>query len=328
MRRAVERSVIVAWILLLACSGCGPQRDVEGEVAPARPTVSVTVRALETRGFADVIIAPGQWRAGSDLPVVAPFAATVEALAPRVGDRVRKQETVGWLVTRESQAALRGADLLAREARDPASRDEAARAQALARRDMIRVPLVAPQSGVVVRRSAVVGSQVVEASEILAIVVPGGIVFEAHVAARDAARLRPGQSATIGEEGRPPRRARLQRTLPMASAGDQATLAWLVCEPGSAPPDLDRFGTSTIVVGEPRQAVAVPDSALVEDDLTGDTRIATVSAAGRVRWVKVMLGAGTGGWHELRSPALGSGTRVIVEGQHGLADSTSVRPGP
>lgn len=328
MRTPWAWTLIVAGICLLACAGCGTRGEGGDEVAPARPTVSVTVRSLETRSFADEVTAPGQWRSGSDLPIVAPFAATVEELTPRVGDHVHQDETVGWLITRESQAAMRGADLLAREARDAPGREEAAKAQALARRDMIRVPVVAPQAGVVVRRSAEVGAQVAEASEMLAIVAPGAIVFEAHVAARDAARLKPGQSATISQEGRPPRQARLQRTLPMASAGDQATLAWLAPVPGPVAPDLDRFGTAAIVVGAARQALAVPDSALVEDDLTGETRIAIVSAAGRVRWVKVELGTGTGGWHEVRAPAIAPGTQVIVEGQHGLVDSTSVRPGP
>ncbi|HVN75301.1 MAG TPA: ABC transporter substrate-binding protein, partial [Thermoanaerobaculaceae bacterium] len=75
--------------------------------------------------------------------------------------------------------------------------------------------------------------------------------------------------------------------------------------------------------GEARRALAVPDSAVVEDDLTGETRVARVERGVAV-WTPVTLGLAEGGWHELRAPALAAGTVVVVSGQHGLPDSTHV----
>ncbi|HEY3215471.1 MAG TPA: HlyD family efflux transporter periplasmic adaptor subunit [Candidatus Eisenbacteria bacterium] len=284
-------------------------------------------RPLELRRFDDVVVAQGQWRSSGDLPVAAPFAAVVESLGPRVGDRVRSGERIGWLVTRESRAALRGAEVLTLQARDPASREEAARALELARRDLVRVPILAPATGVVTRRAVEPGGDVGESGEILVLIPSGALVFEAHVPAREAARLKPGQRATIAEPNRPPQVARLQRLLPVASAGDQTTLAWLVPIGNGVPPTLDRFGSATLVVGAPRRAVAAPDSAVVEDDVTGATRIAVVTAAGQAVWIPVTLGATVAGWREIRAPALAAGTPVIVEGQHGLPDSTAVTIG-
>ena len=153
------------------------------------------------------------------------------------------------------------------------------------------------------------------------------MVFEAHVPARDVPRLKPGQRARVVEENGPEREAILQRILPVASAGDQTTLAGLVPAPGGSPPAIDRFGTATVVVGAPRRAVAVPDSAVVEDDLTGETRVAVVARSGLAVWVPVTLGASVPGWREVRAPALAAGAPVIIDGQHGLPDSTAVTIG-
>ena len=153
-------------------------------------------------------------------------------------------------------------------------------------------------------------------------------MFEARVAARDAPRIRTGQPAEVREEGTPPRTAVVQRMLPATDSADQTTPVWLSPAGGDGPPRLGRFGTASIAVGAPREATAVPDSAVVEDDLTGETRVAVVDAASRAHWTRVVLGASSTGWHELRSPPLASGTRVVIEGQRGLPDSTRVRAGP
>ena len=51
--------------------------------------------------------------------------------------------TVAWLESRESAAALQGARLMLEQAHDEASRAEARRALALARRDLVRLPVLA-----------------------------------------------------------------------------------------------------------------------------------------------------------------------------------------
>ena len=325
--RTLRFSCAAAACCAVLLSGCGRHAGGEDEsTTAADPVVAVETRAIESRTFEDLVTAPGQWRSGGENVLVAPFGATLDSLGPRIGDRIAAGQTVGWLVTRESEAALRGAELLAREARDEAGRAEARRALEIARRDLVRVPLQARRSGEVVRRSAEPGAQVAEGAEILCTVASEAVVFEAHVPAHDAARIRPGQAARILAPGRPPRRATVQRLLPAASAADQTALAWLAPDSLGATPELERFGSAAIAVGAPRRGPGVPDSALVEDDLTGALRIAVIGADGRAHWRVVTVGAGADGWHELASPALPIGTHVIVEGQRGLPDSTRVKP--
>ena len=325
-----RRSPALGFVLLLAAlaAGCGSHDASDESGDPAGAVVRVRVRPVEMRRFADAITVSGQWRSSGDVVIAAPFAATLESLTPRPGDSVTQGETVGWLVTRESKAALRGAELLGQQARTPAERDEAARALALARRDLVRVPLIAPRSGIVTRRALEDGAEAAEGAELLTLTPRAALVCEAHVPATDAARLRTGQSAELREDGGAVRRALVQRVLPSASPTDQSTLVWLAPAERGPAPALDRFVTATLFLGAPHDAAAVPDSAIVEDDLTGVTRVATVSRDSIAVWTTVSLGVHADGWRELLKPALAPGTRVIVSGQHGLPDSTRVSPAP
>ena len=320
---------LLAWALMAATlSGCGAGAGAGGDEDKAGSGAVVTVRvgSVAMHRFEDAVVAPGQWRSSGDVLVTTPFAATVESLEPHVGDAVSKGQRLGWLVTRESRAALRGAELLADQARNPAEQDEADRALALARRDLVRVPLISPRDGIVTHRATEPGAEVGEGGEVLTLTPRAALVCEAHVPAVAAWRVRAGQQASLHEDGASgSRAARVERVLPSVSAADQGRLVWLVPEGGGPPPALDRFVTATIQLSEPHQALAVPDSAIVEDDLTGATRVAVVGADSIATWATVTPGAHADGWRELVRTTLPAGARVIVVGQHGLPDSTHVR---
>jgi len=146
---------------------------------------------------------------------------------------------------------------------------------------------------------------------------------------REAAASIPlGARAEIALEGGGMVMTRVQRRLPQTSEADQTALVWLdptVREPFGV---LGRFGTAAIEAGAEHRAVLVPDSALVEDDLTGEIRLARVAPGSIAVWTAVRLGAAQPGHHELLAPALPPGTAVLVRGQRGLPDSTRVRVEP
>lgn len=313
--------VACALVLATALAGCGKPA---GEEAPADPVVTVHAGTVRERTFREVVEAPGRWKNANELSVRAPAAGFVEVLTPRPGQPVGAGQVVGRVLTRESRAALEGAELLLRESRTSAAREEATRAVALARRELVHVPLVAGQSGVVLRRGAEPGAQVDEGAEVLALVPAGGLVFEAHVPAAQAARVKPGQSGTITVDPAPPRAATVRTVLPQADSTDQSTLVWLVPVSPSPAPAIDRFGAAHIETGAPRASPAVPEIALVEDDLTGEPEIAVIDSSGRAAWTKITVGVARDGWREVLTPRLVPGTRVVTEGQHGLADHTRV----
>jgi len=311
---------------VLAASGCGHHSS--GDEGSAGPVVPVRIQRLEARNIRSVVTTPGQWRLSDSLMVSAPFRAYVESIRPRVGDRVQKGEPIGNLVTYESRAALRGAEILVLQARSAADREEAERALRLARRDLVRVPLVAAGTGTVLRRSAEPGSEVAESGELLTLVPEGAVVFEAHVPRAEAAGVDRGARAEIAMEGGGWVETRVQRRIPQTNEADQTALFWLapvVREPFGV---IGRFGTAKIETGTEHRAVLVPDSALVEDDLTGQIRLARVAPGDVAVWTPVRLGPGDQGFHELLAPTLPPGTPVVVRGQRGLPDSTRVKGGP
>ena len=307
-------------LAVTALSGCKPAPADQ----PADPVVVVKVAAVEERMFSDLVDAPGRWKNAAELSIRAPAAGVVELLSPRPGDHVGAGQEVGQLMTRESRAALEGAQLLLSQARSAAAQADARRALELAQRDVVHVRVIAAQSGVVLRRSAEPGTEVDLSAELLALAPPGGIVFEGHVSPVMAARVHVGQSATITVVGDPPRAASVRTVLPQADSTDQSTLVWLALLSATPPPAIDRFGSAAIEVGTPRMSPAVPEAALVEDDLTGETRVAVVEAAGRARWTTLTVGVTKDGWREVISPRLVRGMRIVIEGQHGLIDSTRV----
>jgi multidrug efflux pump subunit AcrA (membrane-fusion protein) len=315
------------WWAGLACAaiatGCGRSA---GESGRAEPAVPVRVSALVERSFAEEVVAPGQWRTTNEIVLTTPFAAIVESLRPHIGDGVSGGETLAVLVTRESRATLRGAELMLRLAKDSDARSEAGRALELARREVVRVPLVASHSGTVVRRAAEPGAELAESAELLAIVPRDELVFEAHVAAADAERVRAGQPARIVTGGGEPVAADVQRRLPGVNLEDQSVLVWLGPKNAAPLAAIGRFGSARIETGAPRRGVAVPDSALVEDDLTGEARLVRVDQGNIAIWTPVRLGRAQDGWHELLAPRLPPGTRVVVAGHRGLPDSVRVTP--
>ena len=338
MRDARARGLAAATLMLSAAlqigllAGCGSKKGGSPQGADpdtsAEPAALVKVGTLSQRTFGDEITVSGQWKSGGDLLVAAPFEGVLESVSVRPGDHVAAGATLAVLVTRESDAAVRGAELMVRSARDATERAEAARAVALARGERVRVPVVASRSGVVTHRAAEPGAQLAQAAEILTLVPDQAIVFEARVPPRDAPRLKRGQRAIVIEEGPVTRTARLDRILPAAGSGDQTTLCWLVRDGGGKPPSLDRFATARITLGPPHAATAVPDTAVVEDDLTGTSRIAVLGPDSHITWTVVTLGPRQQGFRELQKPPLPLTTSVVIEGQRGLPDHSRVRVAP
>jgi multidrug resistance efflux pump len=320
----MKRATILVLALLPLAAGCA--RHAEGdEDSAAAAVVPVRTAVVEERTFADAVEAPGQWRSSGDVSLPAPFAAVVESLDARLGDHVAAGDTLGMLVTRESRAALRGAELLLREAHDPAARTEAERAAALAKRDLVRVPIVAPRSGVVTKRDVEPGAEVNDGAEVLAITPAEGIVFEARLPAAATPLVHAGLPATVHATGEPDRDVRVARVLPAASAADQATLVWLA-PVGGGTPMLDRFGTAVMRTSGTRRSPAVPAAAVVENDLDGSARVVLVSGDTVAVWTRVRLGAALEGWREIVGGGVAPGARVVVEGQRGLPDHARVKP--
>lgn len=310
--------------------GCGGRKEDPSKEKAAAPGPATPVRAVEV-GRADLaerISAPGKITAMAQAKIRAPFAGTLVELGFTDGDRVRKGDTVGSVISRDSEAALSGAREMERDARTPAQRRDAARAVELARGNLVRSRLTASAAGVVVSHGASRGDRVSEDEEILSIAEDGSLVVIADVPQSALSRIHPGESALVEIAGRAPLAGTVHDVLPAGAESDLTAPVRIDVSSVPAGASSGLFVTARIVVDEHRQALVVPDAAVLRDDVTGVARVATVDASGRARWVVVATGLSDGGHTEIVSPPLAAGTRVVVAGQVGLPEGAPVSVTP
>ena len=305
---------------LILAAGCGPAPTPE-PISHLRPEVKVA--RVATRVFTGVIEAPGQWRAAVETIVPAPFEAVVESIELRPGDHVGRGQTIAWCRTAESDAVVRGAEIMASQASDSAGHADARRAKSQARASVVRVPVVSPVAGLVLRRPVESGAHLAAGAELLALVADDALVFEVRVGPSEVSAMHAGMAATITDGEGPPHSARVW-TFPPLTAGDQATLVWLRPVETLRRASIGRFGTAFVQTTGGRSQLSLPDSAVVEDDLTGVHRVAVVDSAGVVRWVEVQLGAHEGHAQAVVGEGLAAGTVIIVDGQRALTDGMPV----
>lgn len=325
-----------SWLLLsllAACSGGGGNADA----APADSTAAdsaaaatpVTMGRVERATLQVTVSAPGRTDALKQVSVRAPFNATLVSLNVADGDRVRAGQVIGTIVSRNSEAALAGAQAMLASANTPAQRQDAQRALQLARQGSVRTPLRAPQGGVVTSHATGAGGLVNEGDNVITIAAAGSVAFRAEVPQSDLPAVQPGQSATVDMVAlHTSLRGTVHSILPADSSANLSTPVRIDIPASAVSTQMGLFGTAYIVVGEHRGAITVPEAAVLRDDINGTTRVAVVDARHRAHWTDVQTGITDGGRTEILSPSLQVGTRVILSGQVGLPDGSRVRALP
>lgn len=317
------------WLLIFAAGlavGCGKRAETTSTSPAQDPAAGTPVRVeVVTRATLSVIVsAPGRTSALTEQKVRAPFAGTLKELLVADGDTVSRGQVLGTVVSRDSDAALSGAREMAREAKSPGEKRDAERALALAEKNLVRAPLRASANGTVISHVANRGDRLIEGQEILTISDWGSIVFLADVPQSDLPGIRPGQSASVELGGRPqPIPGAVYATLPAANAADFTAPVRIDLRGISGRLPAGLFGTARITVGRRSGVLAVPDTAILRDDVTGVTRVAIVDQA-RARWIVVTTGLTEKGRTEVASGSLIEGQKVIVEGQVGLPEGSPV----
>jgi multidrug efflux pump subunit AcrA (membrane-fusion protein) len=178
---------------------------------------------------------------------------------------------------------------------------------------------------VVLSHAASAGDRVSEDQEIIVISAADSLVFQADITQVDLPFIQAGQAAAIAVPGRPQSLGgQVHGTLAAAAGTDLTVPVRIDLRP--LPPRLPvgLFGTARITVGERRNVAVLPQAAVLRDDVTGVSRIASVSPEGKVHWVTVTTGLVDGDRVEITSPELGPEQRVIVSGQVGLPEGSPV----
>ena len=334
MRGAWQRAGAI--IAALALGACGPAGSIQSSSAPPQPgpastpvapaeTTPVRIAAVARKSLEVRVTATGRTEALRQDRVRAPFASRLVALHVTDGDHVSAGKIVAEVVSKNSEAALRGARQMLEAAKTEQDNADARRAVEVAQADLVREPLRAPADGVVLSHSAETGDYLDEGEVLLTIAEAGAIYFDAQVSQADLRQVRPGQRARVDlpAAGTAPLKAVVHGLLPAASSANMSAPVRLDFEAPQPRLATGLFGLVTIVVGMQADAVVVPAEAVLRDDVTGVSRLAVVDA-GKAHWVKVRTGIGQEGLLEILDPALPPGQDVITGGQVGLPEGTAV----
>lgn len=318
----------LGWLIFAAglAAGCGKTAETASKPSAPDPAAATPVRVVPvTRAtLAAIVSAPGRTSALTEQKVRSPFAGTLTELVVADGDTVSRGRALGTIVSRDSEAALAGAREMLREARSPAEKRDAQRALELAEKNLIRAVLHASAAGSVVSHTANRGDRLIEGQEILTISDWGSTVFLADAPQSDLPRIRPGQSAVVELGGRPqPIVGLVYAILPAANPTDFTAPVRIDLRGVSRRLAAGLFGRARITVGQRSGVLAVPDAAILRDDVTGVSRAAIVER-GRVHWVVVKTGLAEKGRTEVTSGNLIEGQQVIVSGQVGLPEGSPV----
>jgi multidrug efflux pump subunit AcrA (membrane-fusion protein) len=320
----MRRGAALLLFALASAAGCHKAEEPAktAEAAPDAPS-PVHVAPISRRTLTELVSGPGHTAALTQQKVRAPFAGTLVELRVADGDMVHRGQPIGAVVSRESDAALSGAREMLREAQTPAQRADAERAVALAERNLVRRALVASADGPVLSHAAASGDRVSEDQEVLTIEDSSSIVFVADVPQGDLSRVRPGQRAVVDlGGGRTESAGTVHGILPSANPAD-FTGGVRIDFPGAARLPLGLFGSARIVVGERRDALVVPDAAVLRDDVSGVSRTAVV-AGNKLHWIQVTPGLRQDGFTEISGAGVPAEGQAVVSGMIGLPEGKSV----
>jgi multidrug efflux pump subunit AcrA (membrane-fusion protein) len=316
--------------LLLSCTGCVKESSEQENTSNLKPVVSVKTATLK-QGDAEIAIhATGRTEALRKEMVVAPVAGVIRYFNAIEGTSLRQGDTLALIQTKESKAAVDGAQALLDAAATPEQKTAAARALEIAKTSVSLIPVEATISGTVSARSGAEGELVSESAELATIVDLTSLAFIADVPLRDLAGLKPELQARVNFTSIPGiiYNATVNAISPNSDPQSQTTRVRLTLVPATGADrsrlKADMIGTAEIVTGHHSGVLLAPKAAVLRDDETNTYSVVTITSDSLALAVPVTVGLATDSTIEVSGKGLKAGTDVLIEGNYALQDSTRI----
>jgi multidrug efflux pump subunit AcrA (membrane-fusion protein) len=317
-------------ILLLPFTGCVRESSEQENSSGIKPVVTVKTAMLK-QGDAEVVIhATGRTEALRREVIVSPIAGVVKFFKVAEGTALRQGDTLALIQTKESKAAVDGAQSLLDAAATPEQKADAARALEIAKTSISLIPVRAPISGTVAARNIVEEALVSENAELATIVDLTSLAFIADVPLRELAGMKPGQQGRLHFASVPDGvfDATVNAINPTSDSQSQTARVRLAftSSTGDVKSQLkaEMIGTAEIVIGLHTGVLLAPKAALLRDDETNTYSIVTITSDSLSLAVPVAVGLVTDSSIEVSGNGLKSGMVVLIEGNYALPDSTHI----
>lgn len=315
-------------VFIIIMSGCGPKQDNN---QPSSQAV-VAVKAAEIiLGNIDVVVtATGKTEALRTIKVFSPVAGRIISMKVLAGTYVNPGDVLATIQTKESYAAVSGAEVLVHSATTPQEKEDARRALELARSTRSIVTVRSRFGGVVSVRNVSEGELVAENVELLTLLDLSTLVFAADVMLRDLPAIHAGQSAIVRFPSLPDIqfKASVDAINPQSNLQSQTIQARLRFVESPAKLKMvkvDMAGAASIVVSTHKNILVVPRAALLRNDETGSNTIVVLGTDSLSKTISVQVGAVSDSMVEISAPDLRPGLKIVTEGNYALGDSVKLK---
>ncbi len=319
--------MLVAGLLVWGCSDSASQD--ESDAAPTQ-VVSVRTAPITRRDLPVTVEVNGTTEVRDRSTIVSTTDGTIVRLSAEVGTKVKSGDTLVVIRTRDSEASLVGAKRLIESAETPQQKSEAEKALEIARENEIRIPVVATRNGIIVDKLVSEGQTVTANTDLLEEADLSTLDFVANVQLRHLLDIKTGQPCTVDLISLPNRTfsGSVVSISAQSDPGSQTVPVRIQFALNTADldpaPRIGMMGVAHIRVGEHRSALAVPNSALLRDDINDTYWIYTVSADSIAHEVPVSVGIITDSVAEIAGPGLTEGQAAIIQGNYEVSDSLRV----
>jgi multidrug efflux pump subunit AcrA (membrane-fusion protein) len=311
--------ILATAILITGCRGAAS--DDEAPPEASTPTLAVSVAKVRTAPMRKTLRLLGTTAAMHHVILRAPVAGRVLGMKLKIGDTVRKGQTVAHVLSLEIEAARQGLGIAKKI--DP--QDAAALEKSVNKYGHDPgIPVVATEGGVVSAPPVTTGQVVAYLDPLADLVDPNSVFVNTAVPAEDVHLIKVGMPATVKSPLRPnvEMPARVAAILPNFNAGS-ATSAVRIEFAG--PERIVAAGApaeAMVMTESVPDAIVIPAAALFQDD-NGAFHVFLVGEDGRAHRVPVTIGIRNQDQVQVTS-GLAPGDQVITSGGYALSDGLKV----
>ena len=304
-------------LLALCLAACRAEKAEEEKKSEAAQPVPVKVEPVTRGPIRELLDASGETQALKVLRVASPVAGRITELGSQPGDHLARSAVAARVIPLESDAALRGLEVLHET---DANGSEARRAaREVAARDL---PIRAPFAAVVSDRLHNPGEQVAQGEVLLEIFDPQSLHVVAQVPADRASSLF-GKPAEISGSGMHTS-GKVEAVLPAVAAPSMTVPVRLAIDPIPDAPLLHAAVTCRITAASHDDALLVPRAALVTALVSNGAEV-MIAKDGHAQRRKITVGLTTDTTVEALD-GVAAGDLLITEGGYALPEGAAVEP--
>lgn len=319
--RALRASALTLALAILI-GGCGgASSDDDSQPEAVTPTLAVSVAKVSTAPMRKTLRLLGTTAATHQVILRAPVGGRMLGMHLKIGDRVRKNEQVGRVLSLEVEAARQG--LAVAKKIDP--QDAPRLEQSVSKYGSgSGIPVIAPESGVVSAPPVVSGQVVAYLDPLADLVDPNSVYVDTAVPAEDVHLISVGMPAIVRSPLKPgvEMPARVAAILPNFNAGSATSPLRIEFTGPERILESGAPAEATVITQSVPGAIVIPAAGLFQDD-NGAFHVFIVGKDDRAHRVPVTLGIRNQDQVQVTS-GLAPGDLVITSGGYALSDGLKV----